>query len=153
MSTTAAKPTGAESRLIVPVAAFEALQKHARSRRLAAPPALILDITLREHGIFFAALIPSKDYEQVKTLYLPTPTFERLKYVQTRLNQSMFNFTLMDIVVANLIILRLMKASEEDELIGSVQGRGISSVTPGDVLGHYDMQTDLPGLMSANVRA
>ncbi len=140
MPTTTAKPTGLESKLIVPESAFQALQQLARSRRLAAPPGLMLDFMLKENGIFFAGWIPSSDYEHVKTLHIPTPTFERLKYIQSKLNVGIYNLTLMDIVVANLIILGTVR--EQGKMIGSVQESGISPTIRGAILEHYDLGAD-----------
>ncbi len=140
MPTTATKPTEATSKLIVPEEAYYALQKLARSKRLAAKPSLMLVNTFQSNGIFFAGWIPSKDYEHVKTLYIPIHTFDQLKYIQSKLNVEMYNFTLMDIVVANLVILRELRLG--GEMIGVVQERGISPVVPGDILQHYIIQSN-----------
>ena len=73
---------------------------------------------------------------------MPTTIFEKLKVVQRKLNGS-YNFTLMDIAVANLMLLGVLTAITDGEMIGSVQGKGISlySRNSGDLLEHYDFDS------------
>ena len=142
MTTNVAKPTGATNKVIVPASSYLALQQLARSRRLSAPPGLMLDIMFQQSGIFVSGWIPSEDYkEEVRTLHVQTWMFQRLQYVQSRLNADLYNFTLMDIVVANLIISGNLYAPS-GEMIGVVQGKGIVSTQRGDILEHYNIQSD-----------
>ena len=142
MTTNAAKPTGTTNKLIVPDFAYVSLQKLARSKRLSTPPGLLLDFMFQQSGIYSAAWIPSQDYTEVRTLHIPTPLFQRLQYVQSRLNVDIYNFTLMDIVVANLIISGSLQPPSHGEMIGTVQKQGISPTQRGDILQHYNIQSN-----------
>lgn len=139
---TPAQPQLDMAKLILPTEAFDALRQFARSRRISSTPSRILESILLGSGIYCAAWIPRDDYQSVKTLHMPTTIFSHLKVVQGKLNGS-YNFTVMDIVTANLMLFGVLMTLRDGEMIGSVQGKGISPYLEGngDLLEHYDLNS------------
>lgn len=129
-----------KAKVIVPTTAYAVLQNLARSKRLAFTPGDMLEHLLKSSGIYVAGLIPTAASETVKTLHLNLHCFECLQYVQKALNSSIWNLTLMDIVVANLVLSGNLDV--DGEIIAKMREQGVGPMKGGDDIQNYNLNND-----------
>lgn len=128
-------------KLIVSVSVYDALKHLARRLRKSTPPAAMLEQYFRKHGILVAGLIPEEPEQSVvKTLHVPTWLFHGLQEVQAVLNMEDWNFTLMDIVSANLLMYGL--TDETGELIVRERDKGFVAPQHGHTVFWYNPKID-----------
>lgn len=139
------------SKIIISESAYVALQKLARNKRVSLSPSRMLVNTLEINGVYYSGLVPDLDYAKVKTLYIPTHIFEQLKHIQKRLNEDIWNLSLMDICIANLVFQGVMQP--EGKIIGIVQDKGITSCQVGDILQNYNLDTNNVNWKSTSITA
>ncbi len=92
----------ATNEIILPTTAYEALLRYAHDQRLRQNPAQILH-ALTDPGVYAAAFVTDRPPKIRRVLVNPT-LFGRLQTIQSQMNKTR-NFSIMDIVVANLVIL------------------------------------------------
>jgi len=134
--------TSPSNMVIVPIEAFEALQTYARSHRLKGNPSQILLALLNSNGIYLAAWL-ADPFVRIKRLQLNDSEFKSLQLVQQQMNSGPHNFSLMDIILANLVIwLGANRLYIQGEMVAYAENReGVSTVTRDDRLWHRDLQS------------
>jgi hypothetical protein len=126
--------------LIVSEKAYNVLIDYARSNRLKPDPSQILQTLTQQNGIYYAAFIADRP-EKIKHLRVDPNMFEQLQNVQREMNTEGRNFSLLDIVIAQLVIqfgVDTMQA--RGEMFAIAQGKeGVSAVTRHDALQHWNL--------------
>ena len=126
--------------LIVSEKAYNVLIDYARSNRLKPDPSQILQTLTQQNGIYYAAFIADRP-EKIKHLRVDPNMFEQLQNVQREMNTEGRNFSLLDIVIAQLVIqfgVDTMQA--KGEMFAIAQGKeGVSTVTRDDNLQHWNL--------------
>jgi hypothetical protein len=126
--------------LIVSEKAYRLLIDYARSNRLKPDPSQILQTLTQQNGIYFAAFIADRP-EQIKHLRVDSNMFEKLQNVQREVNMYGRNFSLLDIVTAQMVIhFGADTMQVKGEMVAIAQAKeGLSTVTRDDNLQHWNL--------------